>query len=288
LEEVDVLYDEDKQFWTTIVGLIAQAKRPFIMTCNDETLVPLHTLPLHGIFRLSTPPRDLSVDRLILIAANEGHALTRQSVEQLYDSRDRDLRAATMDLQYWCQIGVGDRRGGFDWFLNRWPRGVDLDENKEVVRVVSEDTYQPGMNLLGRDSIVDNKASPRLVEEEVLHQAWESWGLDMGHWQDTVGLTSWAEGLEPVTTMREARLGALEAYDSLADAMSAADVCSHKAFAAFKEVSLFPCNDAFKANCSGHRRPSTRRSQSWQPRPGMTLCSASRISKRPLSHTMTP
>jgi hypothetical protein len=225
---------------------------------------------------------------LILIAANEGHALTRQSVEQLYDSRNRDLRAATMDLQYWCQIGVGDRRGGFNWFLNRWPKGVDLDENKEVVRVVSEDTYQPGMNLLGRDSIIDGKTSPRLVEEEVLHQAWESWGLDLGHWQDTVGLASWAEGLEPVTTAREARLAALEAYDSLAEAMSAADVCSLKAFAAFKEVSLIPCNDVFRANRSDHRRPSTRRSQSWQPKPGMTLCSASRILKRPLSHTTIP
>lgn len=140
LEEADTLYEEDKQFWTTIVSLIAQAKRPFIITCNDETLVPLHTLKLHGIFRFSPAPRDLAVDRLILIAANEGHALTRKAVEQLFDSRNRDMRAATMDLQYWCQIGVGDRRGGFDWFYPRWPKGVDLDENNEVVRVISQDT----------------------------------------------------------------------------------------------------------------------------------------------------
>ncbi|KAK4153523.1 hypothetical protein C8A00DRAFT_33752 [Chaetomidium leptoderma] len=238
LEEVDILYEEDKQFWVTVVSLIAQAKRPFIMTCNDETLVPLHTLNLHGIFRLSPPPRDLSVDRLILIAANEGHALTRQSVEQFYDSRKRDLRAATMDLQYWCQIGVGDRRGGFDWFYPRWPKGVDLDENKEVVRVISQDTYRPGMNLLERDSIVDPKLSPRLVEEEILHQTWQSWGLDIGHWQDSIGLASWAEGLELTTATPADRLGALEAYDGLAEAMSAADVCSFRSFAAFKEEAM--------------------------------------------------
>src|SRR5690349_1581999 len=113
------------------------------MTCNDETSLPLHTLNLHGIFLLSPPARYLSVDRLLLMAANEGHALTRNSVEQFYDSRKRDLRAATMDLQYWCQMGVGDRRGGFDWFYPRWPKGIDLDENKEVVRVVSQDTYRP-------------------------------------------------------------------------------------------------------------------------------------------------
>ncbi|KAK4119620.1 P-loop containing nucleoside triphosphate hydrolase protein [Parathielavia appendiculata] len=239
LEEVDILYDEDKQFWTTVVGLIAQAKRPFIMTCNDETLVPLHTLRLHGIFRFSTPPRDLSVDRLLLIAANEGHALSRQSVEQLYDSRHQDLRAATMDLQYWCQIGVGDRRGGFDWFYPRWPRGVDLDENKEVVRVVSQDAYRPGMNLLGRDSIVDPTQSPRRMEEEVLHQTWHLWGLDVGDWQDSVGLESWAEGLgSGLVTPSADRLCILEGYGYLADAMSAADICSFKAFAAFTEEAM--------------------------------------------------
>ncbi|GAB1320886.1 AAA+ ATPase domain-containing protein [Madurella fahalii] len=238
LEEVDVLYEEDKQFWTTIVGLIAQAKRPFIMTCTDEALVPLHTLRLHGIFRLSTPPRDLAIDRLILIAANEGHALTRQAVESLYDSRSCDLRAATMDLQYWCQIGVGDRRGGFDWFYPRWPKGIDLDENNEVVRVISQGTFLPGMNLLGRDSIVDPKTPPRLVEEELLNQARELWGLDVGHWQDSVGLGPWAQSLEMAAATPAGRLEVLAAYDDLAEAMSAADIASCKSFAAFKEEAI--------------------------------------------------
>jgi DNA polymerase III delta prime subunit len=242
IEEADILYEEDKQFWTTIVGLIAQAKRPFVMTCNDETLVPLHTLTLHGIFRLSPAPRDLAVDRLVLVAANEGHALARQSAEYLYDSRNRDLRAATMDLQYWCQIGVGDRRGGFEWCYPRWPKGSDLDENNEVIRVVSQDTYIPGMDLLCRDNLVDPRLSPRLVEEEALHQAWESRGLDLGHWQDSVGLELWAEGLGASITSPADRMSALEAYDDLAAAMSVADVYACGSFAAFKEVSRLGVN----------------------------------------------
>lgn len=262
LEEADVLYEEDKQFWTTIVTLIAQAKRPFILTCNDETLIPLHTLTLHGIFRLSAAPRDLALDRLLLVAANEGHALTRQSVEQLYDSRNRDLRGATMDLQYWCQIGVGDRRGGFDWFYSRWPKGVDRDENNEVVRVISQDTYLPGMNLLGRDSLVDSKLSPRFVEEEVLHQTWELWGLDLGHWQDSVGLAAWAEGVGAGATSRADHLGTLEAFDGLVEAMSVADVCSDRSFAAFKEVNhlraMFKSSQANTSITGGHRHHPTR------------------------------
>ncbi|KAK0662999.1 hypothetical protein QBC41DRAFT_27186 [Cercophora samala] len=238
LEEVDVLYEEDKQFWTTVVDLITQSRRPFIITCNDETLVPLHTLRMHAIFRLSPPPRDLAIDRLILIAANEGHALARQAVETLYDSRNCDIRAATMDLQYWCQLGVGDRRGGFDWFYPRWPRGIDLDENKEVVRVISQGTYQSGMNLLARDSIVSDKTAPLQAEEELVEQAWNSWGVDLGSWEDTLPLGAWAEKIKPLSAKPGGRLGALEAFGEMAEALSVADVCSLGSFATHKEENM--------------------------------------------------
>ncbi|KAB5559540.1 hypothetical protein GE09DRAFT_59944 [Coniochaeta sp. 2T2.1] len=238
LDEVDILYDEDKQFWARVVELIVKSKRPFIMTCNDETIVPLHMLNLHGIFRLSAPPTDLAVDRLLLIAANEGHALRREPVEALFVARNHDLRAATMELNYWCQIGVGDRRGGVDWFYPRWPKGIDLDDNKEVVRVVSEDTYQLGMGWLGRDMVVD-KQTP--VEEEILQQCWDLWNLDAGHWQDSTQFSLWAEVISKVTAGDgQVRLNVLNMYDSFADAMSAADICSSTSFAQFQEELIDP------------------------------------------------
>lgn len=237
LDEVDVLYDEDKQFWAKVIELIVKSKRPFIMTCNDETLVPLHSLNLHGIFRLSPPPTDLAVDRLLLIAANEGHALRREPVEALYVARNHDLRAATIELNYWCQMGVGDRRGGFDWFYPRWPKGVDLDENNEVVRVVSEDTYQLGMGWLGRDMVVDKQTS---VEEEILQQSWDLWDFDAGCWQEYPEFSAWAEGVTKITAEHSDRLATLDMYDVFIDAMSAADICSSKSFAQFKEVGHKP------------------------------------------------
>lgn len=238
LEEADILYEEDKQFWLTVVSLMMQSKRPFIMTCNDETLVPISTLRLHGIFRLSPPPRELAVDRLLLVAANEGHALKRHAVELLYESRHQDLRAATMDLQFWCQLGVGDRRGGFEWFYLRWPKGIDLDENKDVVRVVSEDTYRAGMNWLGRDAIVEEGASPRHVEEELMAQSCEFWGLDIARWQDSGAFCSWGVRMSTEADTPTRRRATLDAYDSLSDAMGAADILGTDLFAGFKEVRL--------------------------------------------------
>ncbi|RYP52097.1 hypothetical protein DL768_002647 [Monosporascus sp. mg162] len=243
LEEVDLLYEEDKQFWVTIISMIAQSKRPFIMTCNDETLVPIQNLNLHGIFRFSSPPKELAVDLLLLIAANEGHALTRHAVESLYDSRNQDLRASVAELNYWCQVGVGDPRGGFNWFYPRWPKGSDVDEEGDVVRVVSEGTYQVGMGWLGRDTIT--AASPsRSIAEELQQQTWHNWSLDLSSSQQPENFPAWANAVTGHGRSPQDRLILLKAADDYATRMSDADLCSFDAYAQPNEV---PIDSSFPA-----------------------------------------
>lgn len=229
LEEVDVLYEEDKQFWATLMGMISQSKRPFVMTCNDENLVPLQSLSLHGIFRFSPPPVNHAVDLCLLVAANEGHALRRCAVDSLYKGRNHDLRATLTELNYWCQIGVGDRKGGSDWFVLRWPQGVDLDEKGRVIRVVSEGTYSDGMGWIGRDPI-DACPNPLDAEEEAMHQCWDSWDLDLGDWSSSLDLQSWADHLDVAARDTGRRFDALAAYDDFCNALSSADVLASGVF----------------------------------------------------------
>ncbi|KAH7193271.1 uncharacterized protein B0J16DRAFT_74660 [Fusarium flagelliforme] len=225
LEEVDILYEEDKQFWATLTSMMAQSKRPFILTCNDEKLVPLQTLNLHGIFRFSPPPTDLAVDLCLLTAANEGHILRRTAVEALYKSRKHDLRASLTELNYWCQIGVGDRKGGNDWFYLRWPKGSDLDENGDVVRVLSEETYCKGLGWIGRD-LIATCPDPMKSEEEALKQSWDSWALDMGDWDNSLNLHSWADGISHTVSKQSKRLEALTIMDEFYTSMGDADLLS--------------------------------------------------------------
>ncbi|KAJ2978007.1 hypothetical protein NUW58_g7630 [Xylaria curta] len=224
LEEVDILFEEDKQFWATVISMIARSKRPFIMTCNNESVVPLQNLKLHGIFRFSSPPTELAADMLLLIAANEGHILERCAVKALYESRRYDLRAAIAELNYWCQIGVGDLRGGFDWFYPRWPKGSDVDEDGQTIRVVSQDTYHTGMGWLNRDLATVESTLSSTVSD--LHQeAWNHWGIDVFDHHEFADCSSWVERATEKAGSRTARLALLQSIETFTDSVSDSDVC---------------------------------------------------------------
>ncbi len=155
LEEVDILFKDDKDFWNTVFKLIESSKRPFIMTCNDEDLVPLQAMSLHAILRFTSPPVDLATDYMLLMAASEGHLLKRDMLASLYETKNHDLRASIEELDFWCQMGIGDPRGGLSWLYQRYPPGSDLDAQGRRLRVVSDGTYQPEMSLAINDSLDD-------------------------------------------------------------------------------------------------------------------------------------
>ncbi|EFY92343.1 telomere length regulation protein elg1 [Metarhizium acridum CQMa 102] len=225
IEEADILYEEDKHFWAVLTGMMNQSRRPFVITCNDESLVPLQSLNLHGIFRFMPAPEPLAVDLCLLIAANEGHSLQRSAVESLYRARDRDLRATISDLNFWCQIGVGDRKGGLDWFYDRWPKGCDLDDRGDVVRVISEDTYQNGMGWIGRDVMI-SECDRYDKEVEALQQSWNFWQVDMGDWCQSNELGSVVRAAWDSAETDGKRTLALEALEKFYQTMSDADICS--------------------------------------------------------------
>ncbi|KAK0776548.1 hypothetical protein LTR87_014000 [Friedmanniomyces endolithicus] len=206
LEEVDVLFKDDKEFWSTVLKLIVSSKRPFILTCNDEDLVPLQAMSLHAILRFSPPPIDLAIDHLLLVAAAEGHLLKRDAVASLYHAKGRDLRASINELDFWCQMAVGDVKEGLGWFYQRWPPGSDVDGRGRRLRVVSEGTYREGMGMI---------SGSLGTEEESMMWGWQQYGVQPMYWLD-------AAPTLPVED--QGRLAALRQCAVQADALSALDV----------------------------------------------------------------
>jgi DNA polymerase III delta prime subunit len=176
-EEVDVLFEEDKNFWMTIFQLATTSKRPIVLTCNNEDVLPIPALNLHAILRLEPPNINLATDYMLLLAAREGHILSRESVSSLYDIKSYDLRASIVELEFWCQMAIGDRKGGLEWLYQRWPPGKDLDSYGRTLRVTSDGSYLKGMGWLHRDIARSTNGPSTDRDCELATQMWRDWDI---------------------------------------------------------------------------------------------------------------
>lgn len=173
LEEVDILFEQDKQFWETVLEFARGSRRPIIMTCNDETLVPLNELSLHAILRFRSPPLGPATQYLTLLAAAEGHLVDPHSIKTLLQLKGHDLRASITQLQFWCQMGLGDTKGGLSWYLSQWPPGANQDGHGQSLRVVSKSTFQQDLELP-----LERQSTTSAVNDATIQEAWHDWSLD--------------------------------------------------------------------------------------------------------------
>ena len=175
LEEVDILFEDDRQFWETVLDLATHSKRPIIMTCNNEGPVPLDELSLHAILRLRPPTEDLAADYMLLVAAAEGHNIDRDAALNLYRTKKFDLRASLTELNFWCQMAVGDDKGGLEWFLPKGLMNHGIEDGNHKHRVISNGTYLSKMGCASFNALASESASG---DGHSLVDAWHHWGIN--------------------------------------------------------------------------------------------------------------
>ncbi|KDE03812.1 hypothetical protein MVLG_05752 [Microbotryum lychnidis-dioicae p1A1 Lamole] len=94
-EEVDVLYRDEKDFWSGLVHLATTSRRPIILTCTDISYIPFSDIGLQIIntgrsdqteawLPFAPPEPELAAAFLNLVALAEGHIVSEYAAHQLY------------------------------------------------------------------------------------------------------------------------------------------------------------------------------------------------------------
>lgn len=201
------------------------------MTCTDESVVPLEALSLHAILRFRPPPLVIAVDYMLVIAATEGHLLSRAAVMDLYKSRHCDLRAAITELNFWCQMAIGAPRAGVDWYLARWPPGRGQTADGQRLRVTSIQSFQSNTNVFPASDLRD---------EDILREKWIDFGIDPCFLSSqTLALPP--DAVDAGLTPRD-QYAFLAEYDKCIDMLSAVDVSTRVDLPRNCEVSPYISN----------------------------------------------
>lgn len=241
IEEADIIFKEDSQFWSVIENIIAVSRRPIIITCNDETAIPLSRDYFYAILRFKPPPVYIAVDYLLLIAASEGHIIQREAIKALYEERHLDLRASLSELNFWCQFAIGDVNKGLSWYIPRKYSGSKKNNPQTQIRVISEGSYRKGMGWISQDILASNL--PRLEKEEnVLHQTSNYWNLDLGDWGMSKCLKKWAKKVCELNQNKDKQLDALKMFTDYIDSLSDSDLLSNSLFGSENQLVLDACS----------------------------------------------
>ncbi|KAF8314765.1 hypothetical protein DL93DRAFT_2043266, partial [Clavulina sp. PMI_390] len=84
LEEVDLLFPGETNFWPAVIDIIKDSRRPVIMTCNDPSSVPIDDLPLQDILTFQPPSNFDAISYLSQICRAEGWEVPFSTVESIY------------------------------------------------------------------------------------------------------------------------------------------------------------------------------------------------------------
>ncbi|ORY92276.1 P-loop containing nucleoside triphosphate hydrolase protein [Syncephalastrum racemosum] len=176
LEHADVLFEEDKGFWTAVVELAQKSKRPIVMTCNDRELIPLETLKLQGTL-LYHPVDPIQVMAYLHgICSAEGICVAPADLAGIIAAvREGDLRQLILTIQLWCDKAQHNNTGLFEKYMaipsRRYQSDPD-DDDMNVTQILELDQAPTHVELgqFYRRCILRDTENEHTSLEVLVHQ----------------------------------------------------------------------------------------------------------------------
>ncbi|WBW71933.1 DNA replication factor C complex subunit Elg1 [Schizosaccharomyces osmophilus] len=155
LEEVDIIFQEDRGFWQAVTALIEKSKRPVAMTCNQTDFLPSLFLQEDHIVEFQQLPLAALADYLSSVLFSERAIVSRSVVESLIQKSGPDLRCMLMQLNFWCLTDTMD------------PLRSDDDNNPQDVPTVeaSVSAFDDGIGIFN-DRIQSGESLLQTYSEE--------------------------------------------------------------------------------------------------------------------------
>lgn len=108
IEDVDIVFDQDENFISSLSQLLCTSKRPIVLTATDGNSINVQRFseicrPFKFFRKASKSTRTF----LQLICANEGYFLSNTELKRVLDDNRKDLRRTLLDLQLWLENSEG-------------------------------------------------------------------------------------------------------------------------------------------------------------------------------------
>ncbi|KAF9130835.1 hypothetical protein BGW39_002589 [Mortierella sp. 14UC] len=144
LEEVDILFEDDKGFWASIVTLLSKSRRPVVMTCNDTSKIPASMIRFQEHLEFTRPGmRELHL-YLTAICRIEGYICSSEYVMGVIKQNQYDVRRCLMQLQY--DSGVVKNRS----FLSKSSSSSSPESSRGTSpAAAASSSSSPGIESLG-------------------------------------------------------------------------------------------------------------------------------------------
>ncbi|KAF7728778.1 hypothetical protein EC973_005616 [Apophysomyces ossiformis] len=103
LEEADLLFEQDKGFWSVVMEIAETSKRPIVITCNDLSAIPLHDLFIQAVLPIEALSEKELLPYLQLVCLAEGYLVPKKDLSHFMAAIGTDLRKLLITLQCWCK-----------------------------------------------------------------------------------------------------------------------------------------------------------------------------------------
>ena len=180
LEDVNILFEQDKSFWQVVLDILYISRRPIVLTCEDFMGIPRAILD-HAEEELAIVYLDQRrvskqrvCDYLWLCSISQGFSMDRDLILELvnssYNGHNYDLRKCLMECQIICQAYNKPVDGQITYISKIIPEPPKQVDDLSL--------YLDQLDLLSNADIISNNSVSLLNHETVANEFYDIYMID--------------------------------------------------------------------------------------------------------------